>query len=287
MEQIIDMAIIGAGAAGLSAAVNGLARGKSIKVFSNKSNYLSRAERVDNYLGFYGINGQSLMDAFYHHASTMGVMPSQGKVVNIIPFDGRFLINFNGNIVEAKTVILAVGIAKTKPIRGEAALLGKGVSYCATCDGMLYKGKRAVVCGMADDMTDEANFLQSIGVEVIFVSPLPREDALHKNIMFISGFVSGIAGESLATGAIVGGETIPADVIFILRNALAPAALLEDLEIENGFITVNRWMETNISGIYACGDCTGAPLQVAKAVGEGLIAALQAAKYIDEHKEAY
>lgn len=287
MEQIIDMAIIGAGAAGLSAAVNGLARGKSIKVFSNKSNYLARAERVDNYLGFYGINGQSLMDAFYHHASAMGVMPSQGKVVNIIPFDGRFLINFNGNIVEAKTVILAVGIAKNKPIRGEAALLGKGVSYCATCDGMLYRGKRAVVCGMADDMTDEANFLQSIGVEVIFVSPLPREDALHESITYISGFVGEITGESSATGAVVGGETIPADVIFILRNALAPAALLEDLEIENGFITVNRWMETNIPGIYACGDCTGAPLQVAKAVGEGLVAALQAAKYIDEHKEAY
>lgn len=285
MEQMLDIAVIGAGAAGLSAAVNALARGKSVRVFSNKGTYLARAERVDNYLGFFHIDGQALMDSFHRHAGAMGIGPEQGKVVNILPFDGHFMVNFNGDIIEARTVILAVGVAKVKLIPGEERLVGSGVSYCATCDGMLYRGRRAIVCGRADDIIEEANFLQRIGVQVTFVSPLARPAELNPDIVFVSGAASEIVGGASAEGVRVNGEVIASDVVFVLRNALAPAALVDGLVLENGYIAVNKWMETNISGIYACGDCTGVPLQVAKAVGEGLVAALQAAKYIDERKE--
>lgn len=284
MQQMLDMAIIGAGAAGLSAAVNGAIRGKSVRVFSNKTNYLARAERVDNYLGFYRVNGQELMESFIRHAKSLDVAAEPGKVVNILPFDGRFMVNFNGEIIEAKTVIIAVGVAKMKPFPGEEEYIGSGVSYCATCDGMLYRGRRAVVCGSADNIVEEANYLSEIGVDVTFVSPLKRVDALREKIRHVDGKVTEIVGDASAKGVRVGEEIIPADVVFVLRNALAPKALIDQLALENGFITVNRKMETNIEGIFACGDCTGMPLQVAKAVGEGLIAALQAAKYIDDRK---
>ena len=277
---MLDIAIVGAGAAGLSAAINAKARGKTVRVLSNRSNYLARAERVDNYLGFYDVNGQELMESFARHAAAMGVVAETGKVVNILPFDGHYMLNFNGEVVEAKTVILAVGVAKAKAIVGEERLLGSGVSYCATCDGMLYRGKRAVVCGQADTIVEEANFLQGIGVDVTFVS-MQRAEALAEAVRFVPGRVEAILGETAARGVRVGGEEIASDVVFVLRNAVAPTALLEGLAVEGGFVAVSRRMETNLPGAFACGDCTGAPLQVAKAVGEGLIAAQQAAKYID------
>lgn len=283
MGEILDMAVIGAGAAGLSAAVNALARGKSVRVFSNRSNYLARAERVDNYLGFYQLNGQELMDAFLRHAASMGIAPALGKVVNVVPFDGQFMVNFNSDIVMAKTVVLAVGVAKMKPIEGEERLLGRGVSYCATCDGMLYRGKRVIVCGQADNIVEEANFLRGIGAQVAFVTPKPRKAELDEAIQLIVGAVREIVGDEAVRAVRTQRETIETDAVFVLRNALAPATLVEGLAMEEGFVAVNRHMETNLPGLFACGDCVGAPLQVAKAVGEGLIAAQQAAKYIDEN----
>lgn len=285
-ESVIDIAIVGAGAAGLSAAVNALARGKRVRVFSNKTNYLARAERVDNYLGFYDLNGQDLMNSFRNHAETMGIKIETGKVVNVLPFDDQFMVNFNGDIIMAKTVIIAVGVAKMKPIIGEQELLGKGVSYCATCDGMLYRGKNVTVCGQADDIIDETNFLQKIGVNVMYIAPhRPPNGLLADQVQFVEGTVKEIIGEQAVRAVKVNTEELSTEAVFILRNAVAPNNLVEGLELENGFVAVNRHMETNIPGIFACGDCVGAPLQVAKAVGEGLIAAQRAAKYIDEQNK--
>ena len=138
-EHIVDMAIIGAGPAGLSAAINGVARGKTVRLFSGESNYLAKAERVDNYLGFYQMTGEQMMKQFFHHANQMGVSLEKGKVANVLALGDRFLLNFNGEIISSKTVILASGVSKAKEIPGEREYLGQGVSYCATCDGMLYR----------------------------------------------------------------------------------------------------------------------------------------------------
>lgn len=282
MGDRLDIAIVGGGAAGLSAAVNAAARGRSVRIFSNKSNYLARAERVDNYLGFYDINGADLMGSFRKHAQSMGLRVETGKVVNILPFDGYFMVNFNGEILEASAVIIAVGVTKLKPIEGEEEFLGKGVSYCATCDGMLYRGKDVVVCGQAGDIVDEANFLQEIGAKVTFVSPKSRPGHLNAQIRFYDGSVRQIIGGKAVAAVKVKDETLETKGVFVLRDAVAPAALIEGLALDNGFIRVDRRMATNISGVFACGDCTGLPLQVAKAVGEGLVAAQEAAKYIEK-----
>ena len=282
MENLVDIIIIGAGPAGLSAAVNALTRGKTVRIFSNRENYLSKAERVDNHLGFYHVSGKELMDKFKEHAETMGIKIEDGKVVNILPLGESFMVNINGQIAEAKKVILAMGISKIKELPGEAKLLGVGVSYCATCDGMLYRGKNAVVWDQSKDAWEEANFLASIGVNVTFVSKKPRQENLSNDINFINGAITEIMGENSVEEVIIGNESIKADAVFMLRDAVAPTALIDGLELDGNFINVDKHMETNISGVYAAGDITGKPLQLSKAVSEGLIAAQHAALQIDK-----
>lgn len=283
MSNMIDVAIIGAGPAGLSAAVNILARGKTLRLFSSNENYLSKAERVDNHLGFYNMSGKDMMKHFIEHANAMNVKIEKEKVVNILPFDDYFMVNVNGEIVEAKKVILAMGMSKVKEIPGEAKLLGSGVSYCATCDGMLYRGKTAVAWDQSHEAVHEANFLKEIGVNIIFVSKKDRPKELNPDIEFILGTISEVHGNFKVESVSVGEKTIKADAVFMLRDVVAPTALIDGLNLEGGFISVNRSMETNIKGVYAAGDCTGKPLQISKAVSEGLIAAQDAAKQIDEN----
>jgi len=191
---MVDILIVGAGPAGLSAAVNAVIRGKTVRIFSNRENYLSKAERVDNHLGFYNISGKELMNKFKEHAEAMNIKIEDGKVVNILPMGESFMVNINGEIEEAKKVILAMGISKVKELPGESGLLGMGVSYCATCDGMLYRGKNAIVWDHSKDAMKEATYLNSIGVNVTFVSKNPRPENLNENINYISGTISEIIG---------------------------------------------------------------------------------------------
>ncbi len=279
---MVDIVIVGAGPAGLSAAINAVTRGKTVRIFSNKENYLSKAERVDNHLGFYNISGKELMNKFSEHAEAMNVKIEEGKVVNILPMGESFMVNINGEIEEAKKVILAMGISKVKELPGEGILLGSGVSYCATCDGMLYRGKNAVVWDQSKDAAEEAIYLNGIGVNVIFVSKNARPKIFNDNIKYINGTISEVVGNNKVEAVMLGKEKIMADAVFMLRDAVAPTALVDGLETEGNFIAVNRNMETNIEGLYATGDITGKPLQLSKAVSEGLIAAQHAASQIDK-----
>lgn len=289
MDNKTDILIVGAGPAGLSAAVNAAARGKTVRILSGENTILSKAEAVDNYLGLYHLTGPELMRRFTEHAAAMGIVPEKGRVSNLLPFDGAFMANFSGEITQASAVILATGAAKARAVPGEAELLGHGVSYCATCDGMLYRGKKAVVWGLAPDAPEEANFLRGIGVEVSYIARNGRPEELDAAIPFYPGQVERVegsegrvAGVHIGGSGAPGGQTLPADAVFILRSAIAPAALIDGLEMEDGFVKVNRLMETNIPGLYAAGDCTGAPFQIANAVGDGLVAAQQAARYLDK-----
>lgn len=283
--DIIDIAIIGGGPAGLSAALNGIARGKKVRLFSAEGNYLERAERVDNYLGMSNISGSDMMQYFRAQVAEAGVAAETGRVVNILPMEKYFMLAFNSEALSAKTVIIASGAARQKEISGESEFLGRGVSYCATCDGMLYRGKKVVVCGEARDLVEEANFLQNLGAFVTVVLPKKRPEKLSPSILFHQSRLTAINGAGVVRSIdLQSGEQEATDGVFILHNSLAPTTLLKGIEIQEGFIKVSRLMETNIPGLFAAGDCTGIPLQIAKAVSEGLIAAQQAAKYIDDQK---
>lgn len=279
-----DIAVVGGGPAGLSAAINARARGKSVVVVGNdyRESPLYRAERVDNYLGMPGMTGAQLLEAYRRHAESMEVDFRAGRVLNIMQLEGTCYLSIGSEMETAKAVVLATGVVRGKKLPGEVKYLGRGVSYCATCDGMLYRGKPVVVVGMAPDAPEEANFLQGIGCQVTYVSARAPE-GLVPAIPYVKSGRLEIVGEDGVTALRVGDTELPAQCVFLLRSAMPPTDLLPDLALkENGYITVNRQMGTNLPGIFAAGDCTGLPLQLSKATGEGLVAGQAAAEYVDQ-----
>ena len=276
-----DCIIIGGGPAGLSAALQLRRRNRSVLVVSNpgSQNPLSKAEKIDNYLGMPGLTGAELMDAFQQHAQEMGVEFKTGRVISTMAFDG-WMLNVGAEVYQAKTLILAAGVARAAKYSGEQKLLGHGVSYCATCDGMLYRKKSVVVVGRSADAPQEANYLKSIGCQVTYVSP-KKPEGLDEGIPFLKAHKLEVAGEQSVEALIADGAKLPCEGVFILRESVAPTDLIPGLETEGGYIKVNRQMETSVPGVFAAGDCTGKPLQVAKAVGEGLVAGDSADKYLD------
>lgn len=273
---MIDVAIIGGGPAGLSAAVNVCARGASCMVISNDiaSNPLAKSPRVDNYVGMRGVSGLAMLEAMHRDAEEAGAQFMRGRVLSLMPFGESFMISVGDQIVEAKRVILATGVVQPKKLEGEDALLGRGVSYCATCDGRLYRGRSAVVIGNADDLAHEVDLLRQIGVTVTVVGS-KRPEALADNVTFVQAKPLAVSKEETVVLQ-TDGEAVSCDVVFILRNEQAMDNLMPGLATDGRFVTVDARMCTNIPGVFAAGDCTGRPLQVAKAVSDGLIAAWSA-----------
>lgn len=278
-----DIIVLGSGPAGLSAAVTARGRNKSVLVIGNRwqDSPLARAERVDNYLGMPGMTGMEMLEAFQRHAQEMGVEMVTGKVLSIVEWEG-FNLTVGSQLYQGSALILAPGVVRQAKFTGEETYLGRGVSYCATCDGMLYRNKPVAVVGRSKDAPHEAAYLKSIGCQVVYVAP-KRPDQLEEDIPFIQAAKLAVKGEQTVTALEADGADIPVNGVFILREAVAPGDLLPGLTLENGAIQVDRSMATSVPGIFAAGDATGAPLQVSKAVGEGLIAALSACEYLDRN----
>lgn len=261
-----DVLVIGGGPAGLSAAVNARARGRSVLVVSNpmEDSPLWRAERVDNYLGLPGLTGPELLNTLHQHAVDAGAEFREGKLLSAMPMGERWFATVDSDVEEAFALVLAAGVARSKKFPGEEQFLGRGVSYCATCDGMLYRGKAVAVAGFTDHARREADFLEHIGCQVTFLDH-PRDLEIR--------------GEQTVQEIVSGGETMPVSAVFLLRPTMAPTDLFPGIALEDGYVAVDRRMATNLPGVFAAGDCTGGPLQVGKAAGEGLIAGQSAAMY--------
>ena len=279
--------VIGAGPAGLSAALNARVRNKSVAVVSRRltSPSLEKAPWVDNYLGIERISGSELSGRFVEHARTAGAELIESDITGIFNLGDSFAALGSEREFSAKAVVIATGSVQEASIPGESELLGMGVSYCATCDGPLYKGKKVVVLGYTAHAIEEANFLAQICSEVTYVvaRSIKAEDRpeLAEGIRVLKKRVLGIRGENKVEEVELDGETIPADGVFVVRDSIPVERLLEGIEVADGAIVVDREMATNVPGVFAAGDCTGRPYQVAKAVGEGLVAGLSAARYID------
>jgi len=283
-----DVLVIGGGPAGLSASINVRARGRSALVVSNplEENPLWRAEKVDNYLGLPGLSGAEMLAAMRRHAEQAGVEFLAGKVLNAVQMPDAWYVSVGPDMYNARAVVLAAGVARGKKFAGEAELLGRGVSYCATCDGMLYRGRAVTVVGRSKDAPQEANYLKSLGCQVVYVSP-QEPKGLDREIPFVRAGKLEVRGTDRVSALVADGAELPCEGVFILRDALAPTDLLPDLELRNGAIAVDREMATSLPGVFAAGDCTGGPLQVAKAVGEGHTAGLSAAEYVDRKRNEH
>jgi len=285
MAERTDIAIIGSGPAGMSAAITAAARGRSIMLFGSTavSEKLSKAHQINNYPGFYGQSGEEIAAAFNAHLEAMGIRVTEGKVGSIYSMGDYFSMAVDTDVYEATTVILASGVSFGRPLPGEDELLGRGVSYCATCDGMLYRGRKAAVLAYAQEEEREADFLASIGVNVDYIPLYKEEPALQNEMNIIRGAQPGsIEGEGKVEKLILrDGTGLEEDAVFILRSSIAPDKIIGGLELDGNHVKVDRGMRTNIPGFFAAGDITGTPYQYVKSAGEGNVAALSAAGYID------
>ena len=285
MKQAYSVVIVGAGPAGLSAAVNVCARGKTALVVGSdvRQSPLYKAERIDNHLGMPALTGPEFLAQITAHAQQSGADFVTGRVLNLMPTGSGFYLSVGNDMVQADAVVLAGGVVRNVKLSGEAEYLGKGVSYCATCDGMLYRGKTVAVLGYSADAPEEANHLKQIGCEVLYFPKHPPM-GLDEGIFSAPLKNPSVIGDEVVTAVENDGKQYPVSAVFIHRLAVAPTDLLPDLAVEGGYIQVNRQMETNIPGVFAAGDCTGLPLQISKAVGEGLIAGQAAAAYVTKHE---
>ena len=280
-----DILVLGSGPAGLAAAIAARGRNKRVLVIGNppQDSPLARAERVDNYPGLPGRTGLELLETLQSHARQLGAEFVAGKAISLMAYNG-FMVTVGSQVYEGKALILAPGVVRQAKYPGEEEYLGRGVSYCATCDGMLYRNRPVIVVGRSADAPHEANYLHSLGCQVTYVSPQAPK-GLDESIPYVKAGKLAVKGEQTVTGLEADGALLPCNGVFILRQSVAPTDLLPTLETEEGYIKVDRSMATNVEGVFAAGDCTGLPLQVSKAVGEGHVAALSACEYLDQKPE--
>lgn len=280
-----DCIIIGSGPTGLSAAINLKTYNKNFLWFGNEhlSEKVQKAEKVTNYPGMPEVTGQELAAAFLQHKDSQE-LEIIDKIVNAIyDMGGYYNVMAENQFYETDTIILAMGVIAANQYAGEAEFVGRGVSYCATCDGALYKGKTIAVVCTAKRFEHEIEFLSDLA-EKVYLFPYYKDCEIEKeNVEKITKPIKQVKGGFRVEELVLAGEeTLPVDGVFIMRNAIAPTTLLDKLEVIDGHINVNRQMETNVKGIYAAGDCTGKPYQYAKAVGEGNVAAHSVIEYLGE-----
>ena len=282
-----DIAIIGTGPGGLEAAITAKIRNKNILLIGNKNLSLKveKAHTIKNYLGIPDAAGEDLTVRFKKHLADMEIEITEDKISSVYAMGDYFALQGADVMYEAETVILATGVVLGKPYPGENEYLGKGVSYCATCDAPLYRGKTAAVLGFSPKEEAEAAFLGEVCEKVYYFPQYKEPVELSKdNIEICMDKPKEIKGEMTVNTLVTEGGEVSVDGVFILRESVAPSQLVPGLETEDNHVKVNRKLETSIPGCFACGDITGTPYQYIKAAGEGNVAALSAVAYLDEKK---
>lgn len=302
MEKV-DCFIIGAGIAGITAAIY-LKRSNLTSILMDKDapgGKLNNIHRIDNYPGTPSIAGPDLAYKLYEQATSLGVEFTYGSVSEVKKEGDLFHIYADVGEYLSTTLIVATGIENKKlGVPGEAALNGKGVSYCATCDGNFFKGKEVVVYGYKDHAVEDAIYLSSIVKTVHVLAPLPLETTeaheselkgkdnvvLHENATILS-----VLGEERVTGVLAKEgdkeEELRCDGLFQLFGEKSSSQFLASLGLETnkGFIKVDANMATSVPGLFACGDVLDKKLrQLVNAAGEASVAATMAISYIHSKK---
>ena len=267
MDTMFDVIVIGGGAAAASAVMTLKNRGKTVAAVCNRAetSSLYKAEWVTNYPGLPPMSGAELTALFRRQLEESGAKIITGRALSVMPMGTSFGVAVGSDYYMCTALILAAGITREKLYPGEGEYLGMGVSYCATCDGMLYRGKTVAVVGGGEEARHDADFLEGIGCRVLRFEQNGKYE---------------IRGGVKADTLVFAGQEHKVDGIFIIKDTVSVTKLVPGLVYENGAVAVDRRMATSVPGVFAAGDCTGKPFQLAKAVGEGNVAALSAVDYI-------
>ena len=279
-----DVIILGAGPAGISASLyTGRANLKTLILYNEKAG-LEKASLIENYYGFKnGITGEELYNTGIEQAKNIGVEVLKEEVVKIENNIEHFNIVTTKNEYQAKNLILATGNKKNRPkIKGIEKFEGKGVSYCAICDGFFYRNRSVAVLGSGNYAISETNELINIADNItILTNGKEAPEFRADNVKVDTKEIEEIEGtDKVEEVKFKDGTTIKTDGIFVAEGVAGSSEFAKKLGIitQKDKIVVNENMETNVKGIYACGDCTGGLLQVSKAVYEGAKAGLEVIK---------
>lgn len=282
-QMVYDTAIIGTGPAALSAALNLKLHEKSVLMFGSQamSVKVEKSELIANYPGVPMVQGSELNARFREQLKEMGLQITEKKVTQVMPMSPGFMVLGDSDVYQAKTVLFATGAVSPKGFPGEEKLLGRGVSYCATCDGFLYRDRTIAVYCAQREYEHEVSYLAGLANRVYLFTPYKEVSVSQETIVRLERPIRQIYGEDRVQGIILSDETkLPVDGVFLLRNAISHDKLLPGLATQGPHIVTDRQMKTNVEGCFAAGDCTGRPYQIAKAVGEGNVAAHTILEYL-------
>lgn len=299
MENLI---IVGAGPAGISAALYAARANLDPLVINNGIGALEKAEKIENYYGLpHPVTGKELFENGIAQAKALGVRVLDAQVLGVSGFD-TFQVKTTEGDFESISVILATGSKRKKPgIPGLQEFEGKGVSYCAVCDAFFYRGKNVAVLGNSDFALHEAQILlATAGSVTIYTDGMEPEFSTKPDLPVNTMKIQAIEGAKTVSGLRLepevsvqeNGENVSsfaaADGIFVAMGTAGSSEMARQMGAtltEKGNIKVNDQMESTIPGLFAAGDCTGGLLQVAKAVADGAQAGISAGKYVRSRKK--
>ena len=289
MEKLTtDILILGAGPAGISAALYAVRGGADVTVVSNGTSALNKAEKIENYYGFSEpISGEELLKNGIANAKRLGVRVEETELLSVRMNDtlNGFIAETKSGSMEARAVILAAGASRVTPkLKGITELEGHGVSYCAVCDAFFYRKKKVAVIGAGAYAAHEASVLVPHAETVALLTdgePMPPK--LSEGIEVITKKLVAVEGNEKVSGVrFEDGTELELDGVFVAIGVAGSTSIARTMGIitEGNSIKTDEHMATNIPGVFAAGDCTGGLLQVAKAVYQGAEAGLSALKYV-------
>lgn len=298
---MLDLLIIGGGPAGLTAGIYAKRALLDCKLIEKQGvgGQIAVSHWIENYPGFPGISGAGLMDKFEEHAKEMGLDIVFGEVYSIDKIPGGFSIKTSSEEIQARSVIVATG-AKPKKLNipGEEQFIGRGVSFCATCDAPFFRELEVAVIGGGNSAIKEADYLTKFASKVYLIhrrkefraEKISQQKLLsNPKVEFIldsvaEEIIGGQIIEKLAIKNVLSGEESIINVggVFIFIGTDPITEFVDVEKDKNGFIITDKNQKTSVEGIFAAGDCCSSPIkQVAAAVGDGTKAALLALQYIE------
>lgn len=282
--------IIGSGPAGITASIYMARAGLKVLIISKNDSKLRKAEKIENYYGFENpISGDVLNQKGINQAKNLGIEFLEDEVIGVkITDNGEYEINVVNQDVKqryiTKKLVIATGVSRNIPqIKGMNKLEGKGLSYCAVCDGFLYKNKKIAVLGYGNYAIKELGFLLNSTKDIVL---LTNGNDVKKNDFSIEvnkKKIKELLKKDNGIDVIFDDDTcMNVDGIFVAYGVASCVDFAKKLgaKIEKNYILVNEKMETGVPNVYACGDCTGGILQISKAVYQGTIVGLEVAKKI-------
>lgn len=280
-----DTIIIGSGPAGISAGLYLKRANADVLIFTNNNSALKKAHLIENYYGFDSISGSELYDKGIEQSKRMGIDILEEEVLEIKK-EEYFEIVTNKQAYKSKSLILATGISRTNSgIKGISNYEGKGLSYCATCDGFFYKNKNIAVIGNGDYAIKEISHLLNITKNItILTNGEDTNDKIKElNLKVINYPIGELNGkDKLEMISFKNGETLKVDGVFVAIGVAGAIDFAKTLGIatEKNFLIVNDNLETNIEGLFAIGDCIGGLLQISKAISDGAKVSKEIIKFI-------